>query len=128
MTLRSMAARWVVVAFLATLATLALSAVTLAQPAEAAPRVAALAVAGDDDGRGDDDGARGDDDGARGDDDAEGGVRDVPFGGVETGAGGTAASDRTQAGPGVPLLVAGGALLVGAVTALLRRVTGGVGS
>jgi hypothetical protein len=36
MAIRSMAARWVVVAFLAMLATLALAAVTLAQPAEAA--------------------------------------------------------------------------------------------
>jgi hypothetical protein len=160
MAIRSMAARWVVVAFLATLATLALAAVTLAQPAEAAPRMATLAVADDDDGRdddngarGDDDGARGDDDGtsaartsgggdddggarggdddggARGDDDAKGGVREVPAGGVETGAGGTAAaSDGALPGWGVGSLMAGGVLLVGAVAALLRRVTGGVGS
>jgi hypothetical protein len=161
--IKSLAARWIVAAFMAMLATLALAAVTLAQPAEAAPRAAtAVAVADDDDGGGsggDDDGGRGDDDSARSggssasrsgddddgggrssgggssasrssgdDDDTKGGVREVPSGGVDTGAGGTAASDGTQPGSGVGYLMAGGALLVGAVGALLRRITGNAAS
>jgi hypothetical protein len=59
------------------------------------------------------------------DDDDRGGLRDVPAGGIDTGAGGTAGGDEGSAVPGAVPYAAGGALLVAAATALLRRVTGG---
>jgi hypothetical protein len=131
--------RRLVVAWLALLAFFALAAVMTARPAEAAPRPTVAVVQdgddddGDDDDGGDDDsGARGDDDdddGARGGDDDGGDVRDVPQGGIDTGAGGTTAGANGQSGPGVvPYALAGGGLLVAAVGALLRRVTGGEGA
>jgi hypothetical protein len=110
--------RRLLVAWLALLAFFALAAVMTVRPAEAAPRPTVAVVQDDDDGG--DDGARG------GDDD---GVRDVPQGGIDTGAGGTTAGAEGQSGPGaVPYALAGGGLLVAAVTALLRRVTGGEGA
>jgi hypothetical protein len=118
---RSLMLRWLVVSWLALLAFFALAAVMTARPAEAAPRPAVAVVQDDDD---DDD-----DDGARGGDDDGGGVRDVPQGGIDTGAGGTTAGADGQSGPGaVPYALAGGGLLVAAVGALLRRVTGGEGA
>ncbi|HEV3015167.1 MAG TPA: hypothetical protein VG499_17990 [Actinomycetota bacterium] len=94
-----------------------------ARPAEAGPRPAVAVVQDDDDD--DDDGD--DDGGGRGDD--SGGVRDVPQGGIDTGAGGTAAGAEGRSGPGaVPYALAGGGLLVAAAMALLRRVTGGEGA
>ena len=117
--------RRLVVAWLALLAFFALAAVMTARPAEAAPRPTVAGVQDDD---GDDDDGGGDDSGARGDDDG-GGVRDVPQGGIDTGAGGTTAGADGQSGPGaVPYALAGGGLLVAAVGALLRRVTGGEGA
>jgi hypothetical protein len=111
--------RRLLVAWLALLAFFALAAVMTVRPAEAAPRPTVAVVQDDDDG-GDDDGARG------GDDD---GVRDVPQGGIDTGAGGTTAGADGQSGPGaVPYALAGAGLLVAAVGALLRRVTGGEGA
>jgi hypothetical protein len=119
--------RRLVVAWLALLAFFALAAVMTARPAEAAPRPTVAVVQDDDDGD-DDDGGGDDDSGARGDDDG-GGVRDVPQGGIDTGAGGTTAGADGQSGPGaVPYALAGGGLLVAAVGALLRRVTGGEGA
>jgi hypothetical protein len=119
-TFRSPMLRRLVIAWLALLAFFALAAVMTARPAEAAPRPVVAVVQDDDDGGGDDDG--------RGDDDS-GGVRDVPQGGIDTGAGGTTAGAEGQSGPGaVPYALAGGGLLVAAVTALLRRVTGGEGA
>ena len=141
MTFRSPMLRRLVIAWLALLAFIALAAVMTARPAEAAPRPVVAVVQDDDDGggddaddgRGDDDsGARGDDDdddGGRGGDDDSGGVRDVPQGGIDTGAGGTAAGAEGRSGPGaVPYALAGGGLLVAAALALLRRVTGGEGA
>ena len=141
-TFRSPMLRRLVIAWLALLAFFALAAVMTARPAEAAPRPVVAVVQDDDDGGGDDDaddgrgdddsGARGDDDdddGGGGGDDDSGGVRDVPQGGIDTGAGGTAAGAEGRSGPGaVPYVLAGGGLLVAAVTALLRRVTGGEGA
>jgi hypothetical protein len=123
---RSLMLRWLVVSWLALLAFFALAAVMTARPAEAAPRPAVAVVQDDDGARGGDDD---DDDGARGGDDDGGGVRDVPQGGIDTGAGGTTAGADGQSGPGaVPYALAGGGLLVAAVGALLRRVTGGEGA
>jgi hypothetical protein len=137
-TFRSPMLRRLIIAWLALLAFFALAAVMTARPAEAAPRPVVAVVQDDDDGGGDDadddSGARGDDDdddddGGRGGDDDSGGVRDVPQGGIDTGAGGTTAGAEGQSGPGaVPYALAGGGLLVAAVTALLRRVTGGEGA
>jgi hypothetical protein len=135
--IRSLLLRQLPVVLLALLALFGLAAITTAQPAEAAPRTAVAVAQDDDDGGDDDDGDDGreddDDDGGssagRGgdddDDDTKGGVRDVPSGGVDTGAGGTAAGDSASSGSGVPYLITGGVLLVGAVAALVRRVNGG---
>lgn len=115
MTFRSPMLRRLVIAWLALLAFFALAAVMTARPAEAGPRPAVAVVQDDDDG------------GGRGDD--SGGVRDVPQGGIDTGAGGTAAGAEGRSGPGaVPYALAGGGLLVAAAVALLRRVTGGEGA
>lgn len=123
MTFRSPMLRRLVIAWLALLAFFALAAVMTARPAEAGPRPAVAVVQDDDDGGDDDD----DDGGGRGDD--SGGVRDVPQGGIDTGAGGTAAGAEGRSGPGaVPYALAGGGLLVAAAVALLRRVTGGEGA
>jgi hypothetical protein len=113
--------RRLVVAWLALLAFFALAAVMTARPAEATPRPTVAVVQDDDDDDGDDGGGDGGDDG--------GGVRDVPQGGIDTGAGGTTAGADGQSGPGaVPYALTGAGLLVAAVGALLRRVTGGEGA
>jgi hypothetical protein len=149
----SLLLRRVTAAVLALLASFALVSAMLAQPVEAAPRSAVALVqdddgGGDDDGRGEDDGrdddGRGDDDDddgggrsaggsstGRGDDDDDdrGGVGEVPSGGIDTGAGGTASGTGGSALPGgVPAAVAGGTLVVAAMVALLRRVSGGAGA
>jgi hypothetical protein len=105
-------ARWIVIALFAFLAALSLATVTLAQPAQAAERPLQVVLAQESDDDDDDDGGNDDDGGARG-----GAGRQIPRGGVDTGAGGTAAAGVSA----LPYALTGGGVVLAGLAAALRR-------